>query len=477
MNVIDFKSSERDAGGKVVSTVPHPAPGATDTFRTALMFWREGRKIAHAAGPAAIARAIAQEGEQRFIQSIKSHLASRLFAETRLYGERFTIEQLIAMFLSALFDNERLRALARPAVMMAGRPVVFAGDQPDDALAVSRLQAAYDLAGLKGVELAFEPLGAAYWYARKLDREETVLVADFGGGTSDFSVLRFMRTDGALTARPLAHSGVGVAGDAFDYRIIDHVVAPKLGKGSFYRSFEKRLPIPAYYHAAFAQWHQLSWLKTPQTLGELRKLILSAEEPAMLEDLMAIIEHDLGFELYRAVGDLKAKLSTHEEARFAFCREGIEIEAPVTRKNFEMWIADDLAQDQRGNGCEHRASSAQGLRHRRRVLDRRHILRAGRARAVYAAFRRGESAYWRRVSVGRLRPRADRGGSRGALRAFNSGVSASRRRDGREDAIHKPVMMESPARRPAGKRDRGASASMRRWRSAPIFPEVRCTDR
>jgi hypothetical chaperone protein len=342
-NVIDAGSSERDAGGKVVSTVPHPSPGATDTFRTALMFWREGRKIAHAAGPAAIARAIAQEGEQRFIQSIKSHLASRLFAETRLYGERFTIERLIAMFLSALFDNERLRALARPAVMMAGRPVVFAGDQPDDALAVSRLQAAYDLAGLKGVELAFEPLGAAYWYARKLDREETVLVADFGGGTSDFSVLRFTRMDGALTARPLAHSGVGVAGDAFDYRIIDHVVAPKLGKGSFYRSFEKRLPIPAYYHAAFAQWHQLSWLKTPQTLGELRKLILSAEEPAMLADLMAIIEHDLGFELYRAVGDLKAKLSAHEEARFAFCREGIEIEALVTRKNFEMWIADDLA--------------------------------------------------------------------------------------------------------------------------------------
>ena len=331
------------ASGHVESLHWPSAFGATDTFRTALMFWREGRKIAHAAGPEAIARAIAQEGEQRFIQSIKTHLASRLFAETRLYGERFTIERLIAMFLSALFDNERLRALARPAVMMAGRPVVFAGDQPDDALAISRLQAAYDLAGLKGVEFAFEPLGAAYWYARKLDREETVLVADFGGGTSDFSVLRFAREDGALAARPLAHSGVGVAGDSFDFRIIDHVVAPKLGKGTSYRSFEKLLPIPAYFHAAFAQWHQLSWLKTTQTLGQLRKLILSAEEPAMLVDLLTLIEHDLGFELYRAVGDFKARLSAHGEARFQFSREGIEIDALVTRKNFEAWIADDLA--------------------------------------------------------------------------------------------------------------------------------------
>ncbi|VFU08324.1 Hsp70 family protein [Methylocella tundrae] len=331
--------------GHVESLTWPSAFGATDTFRTALMFWREGRKIAHAAGPSAIARAIAQEGEQRFIQSIKTYLASRLFSETRLYGERFTIERLIAVFLTALFDNDGLRGAggfsARPAVI-SGRPVVFAGETPDEALAVSRLRTAYDLAGVTGVELAFEPLGAAYWYARKLDREETVLVADFGGGTSDFSVLRFARQNDGLTAKPLAHSGVGVAGDTFDYRIIDHVVAPKLGKDTFYRSFEKRLPIPAYFHAAFAQWHQLSWLKTTQTLGELRKLIQSAEEPRRLEDLLILIEHDLGFELYRAVGDLKAKLSAHDEARFLFAREGIEIEADVSRKDFEGWIAEDL---------------------------------------------------------------------------------------------------------------------------------------
>ncbi len=331
------------AGGHVESLAWPTASGVTETFRTALMFWREGRKIAHAAGPEAIARAIAPEGEQRFIQSIKTHLASRLFTETRLYGERFTVERLVATFLSALFDHEGLPPAAQPLTVISGRPVVFAGDNPDEALAVERLKSAYALAGREKVELAFEPLGAAYWYARKLERDETVLVADFGGGTSDFSVLRFSREGGALAAQPLAHSGVGVAGDTFDYRIIDHVVAPKLGKGSLYRSFEKLLPIPAYYHASFAQWHQLSWLKTAQTLGELRKLILSAEEPAMLADLLTVIEHDLGFELYRAVGDLKAQLSDKEEARFVFAREGIDIETLVTRKNFESWIADDLA--------------------------------------------------------------------------------------------------------------------------------------
>ena len=52
------------------------------------------------------------------------------------------------------------------------------------------------------------------------------------------------RTEGA------AH--VLVAGDTFDYRIIEHAISPRLGKGTQYRSFGKLLPIPAHYHAAFA---------------------------------------------------------------------------------------------------------------------------------------------------------------------------------------------------------------------------------
>ncbi|WP_026605774.1 Hsp70 family protein [Methylocapsa acidiphila] len=330
------------ADGSVESLAWPSAFGQTDTFRTALMFWREGRAgVRHVAGPAAIARAINPEGDQRFIQSIKTHLASPLFTETRLYGERFTIERLVATFLARLFDHDALRA-GTPLAVAAGRPVVFAGERPDEALAVERLATAFAEAGMKSVEFAYEPLGAAYWHARKSAREEIVLVADFGGGTSDFSLLRFSRNAGRLEAQALAHDGVGVAGDSFDYRLIDHVVSPRLGKGTLYKSFDKRLPIPAYFHAAFAQWHQLSWLKSAQTLAELKKLTASAEAPRLLEDLTILIEQDLGFELYRAIGGLKASLSAAPEAHFTFAREGIEIEAEVTRKDFEAWIADDL---------------------------------------------------------------------------------------------------------------------------------------
>jgi hypothetical chaperone protein len=323
--------------GRVESRVWPAAEGATATFRTALTFWREGHEVAHVAGPAAIAKAEAPMGEQRFVQSLKTHLASRAFSDTRLYGKRFTIEALVSTFLGDLMAG------GGGGPIVAGRPVVFAGKVADEELAVMRLRAAYALAGMRDVDLAYEPLGAAYWYARDLKRDETVLVADFGGGTSDFSVMRFTRERGRLEAAPLAHSGVGIAGDTFDYRIIDHAVAPLLGKGATYKSFEKDLPIPAYVHAAFSQWHQLSWLKSGTILADLRKLAAASARGAELEALATIVEMDMGLALYRAVGETKARLSVADHARLRFAGWGVEIEAEVTRDDFESWVADDLA--------------------------------------------------------------------------------------------------------------------------------------
>ena len=336
------------ADGDTVTSVSWPSvAGLTEVFRTALFFWSEGRapraEIRHVAGPAALDRALAGTGEGRLIQSIKTYLASTTLRETRLFGQRFTVEELVATFLRRLAADGSAdpRALAVPVV--AGRPVVFAGERPNDALAVERLGTAYRLAGFGDVEFAYEPLGAAYWYARGLKRDETVLVADFGGGTSDFSVIHFTRTPDGPRAEPLGHAGVGIAGDTFDYRLVDHLIAPKLGKGSLYRSFDKRLPFPAYVHAAFAQWHQLSWLKTPQTMRELRMLASASEVPDAIEKLIAFLDLDLGFELYQAIGALKARLSETEAADFVLSSHGIELSARVSRADFEHFIADDLS--------------------------------------------------------------------------------------------------------------------------------------
>lgn len=332
------------ADGSVVTRSFATRQGAVDAYRSALMFWREGRppetRIAHVSGPDALDMALGMTSEHRFLQSLKTHLSSRAFQETRLFGKLFRLEDLIGVFLGDLTDG--LEDAAR-LPLISGRPVVFAGERPDEELALGRLGASYARAGMEQVDFAYEPLGAAYWYARDLTTPQTMLVADFGGGTSDFSVMRFEPGQrGGLEAIPLSHAGVGVAGDTFDYRIIEHAVSPALGKGTEYRSFGKLLPVPAHYHAAFAQWHKLSLMKSRETMAELNALIREAVEPGKLEDLLTVIEYDLGYELYRAVSAAKIALSEHDETVLRFVQMGVTIETPIRRSDFEDWIAEDV---------------------------------------------------------------------------------------------------------------------------------------
>jgi hypothetical chaperone protein len=347
---IDFGTSNSvvalaAADGSVATRSFPTRQGAVDAYRSSLTFWREGRppqaRILHVSGPDALDRALDLAGEHRLLQSLKTHLSSRAFQETRLFGRLYRLEDLIAVFLRDL--SAGLDA-GGETPLVSGRPVVFAGERPDEELALGRLARAYAEAGMPHIRFAYEPLGAAYWYARDLDRAQTMLVADFGGGTSDFSVMRFEpRPSGGLEAIPLSHAGVGVAGDSFDYRIIEHAVSPSLGKGTQYRSFGKLLPIPAHYHAAFAQWHRLSLMKSRETLAELKALIRDAVEPGKLEDLLTVIEYDLGYELHRAVSAAKVALSSRDETVLRFDRMGVVIERTITRDAFDGWIAQDVA--------------------------------------------------------------------------------------------------------------------------------------
>jgi hypothetical chaperone protein len=331
-----------DATGKIAVRRFITPAGPVEAYRSALLFFREGRppnaQIKHVSGPTALDRALDVDGDHRFLQSLKTYLASPLFQDTRLFGKKFLIEDLIGLFLADILPEE-LRS--RPIV--SGRPVVFAGERASEELAMERLGAAYRNAGVATVDFAYEPFGAAYSYGRALTRPETVLVADFGGGTSDFSVMRFDPGGGRLRAEALSHAGVGVAGDSFDFRIIDNLISPRLGKNSAYRSFGKLLPMPARYYAAFAQWHKLSLLKGAGAMTELRRLTRDAERPDQIENLIEIIDLDLGYELYLAVSKLKAQLSDRDRAPFRFSAAGIEIEAEATRADFELWIADDIA--------------------------------------------------------------------------------------------------------------------------------------
>jgi hypothetical chaperone protein len=272
--------------------------------------------------------------------SMKSYLAQRSFAETRIFGRAYGLEALVAMFLRELLSP--LGEAAAGARVVVGRPVRFAGELADDDLGERRLRAGFAAAGLPEVEVALEPAAAGHRFAAGLDRPATVLVADFGGGTSDFSVLRF---DPGPPRRvtPLSHAGVGIAGDAFDYRIIDRLVSPLLGKGDSYRVMGKPLPVPPAWYSSFARWHMLSMMRAPRTLRDIAEVARTADHPERLQALVTLIEEDAGYALYRAVSGVKAALSGAEEAVLRFRHAGFAIEAPVRRAEFEAWIAPEIA--------------------------------------------------------------------------------------------------------------------------------------
>jgi hypothetical chaperone protein len=199
-------------------------------------------------------------------------------------------------------------------------------------------------AGFRDVRFEYEPIGAARHYERGLAHDELLLIGDFGGGTSDFSLLRVGPGRAGGAGSILGNDGVDVAGDAFDGRIVRHCVAPLLGRGAeFVSCFGRRLPVPDWLYAHLERWHHVSMLKSRRTLQLLLDLRREAVEPALLDRLLRLVENDLGFVLHRATEQTKRALSAASSARFRIEHDVLEIDAAVSRADFESWIAPELA--------------------------------------------------------------------------------------------------------------------------------------
>jgi hypothetical chaperone protein len=328
----------------------------TETSRSILFFESTeetgGTEAALSVGNDAIRRYLAAAGNGRLIQSLKSFLADRTFQTTEIMGERYTLGDLIAPILIALREAAERQFGALPARIVVGRPVHFSGadSAADDQAACARLDVAVRRAGWDEVLFEYEPVAAAYDYAARIARDELVLIADFGGGTSDFSLLRLRPRRGAESCsyEILGNDGVALAGDAFDGRVMHHVVAPALGRGSRYRSpYGMILPAPTWPYARLERWHHLSFLRAGATMYRLRALERESLEPEKIAALIHIIDNDLGYYVFRAVEQAKRALSELESAEFGFADGRFVIERAVARTEFESWIASQLAEIQR----------------------------------------------------------------------------------------------------------------------------------
>lgn len=359
-----------------VELVQFPAAKtATESFRSVLYLEQQNGRVVSSTGPQAIEHYLNAEMPGRLIQSLKSYLPSRTLTGTEVFGRRYTLEDLIARILTDLrlgLEKHLGGPIPADASVTVGRPVRFvsAENDMDDAYATERLRAAFAQAGFPSVTFELEPIAAAFAYEASLDHDETILIGDFGGGTSDFSLLPVGPSfRGAREI--LGNSGLGLAGDAFDARIVRKLVSPALGADTLEKTYDnpfappvpKRFPgraavlppqrelkiipaVPAWIYANLERWHYLSFLKTRNVTEILKAARARAEEPEKVASLITLIEEDLGYQLHQAVQRLKIDLSRQERAEFQFPEldptGSRGMRTRVNRADFEGWIGVEL---------------------------------------------------------------------------------------------------------------------------------------
>jgi hypothetical chaperone protein len=339
-----------DSGDVKLAQFPQMG-GITDAYRSLLYLEQErerGIKVIKSwTGPEGIERYLAAETKGRLIQSLKSFLSSRTLRSTDVFGRRLTLEDLIARVLRDLREKAELQFGTAIKSAVVGRPVHFVGaeTEADDTYAENRLKSAFQLAGYESVEFELEPVAAAHYYESTLDHDELILIGDFGGGTSDFSLVRVgpaIRKRGRSPGDLLGNAGIGVAGDAFDAKIIKHLVSPALGAGSNIRSMHKILPVAGWVYAKLERWHHLSLLRTKDVMDMLKSTHAQALEPEKIAALMHLIREDLGYQLHQAVQKIKCDLSENDRSTFRFSDGFINLAAKVERASFEKWISEEL---------------------------------------------------------------------------------------------------------------------------------------
>lgn len=342
-------------------------PGHT-TMPTAVFYFVEGPELdgpPRAFGRAAVA-AYVDGLDGRLMRSMKSILGSNLIDQTTDVGGGRGVKYLdiVAGYLKHLKRRAEAKVGAPIGRAVLGRPVFFVDDDPvRDAQAQSALETAARQVGFDDVQFQYEPIAAAFDYERSASREQVVLVADIGGGTSDFSVVRVgpQRIDVLdRKADILANHGVHVAGTDFDRRVELAAILPAYGYGAMGPSVAgapaREVPSGVYFD--LATWHLINTVYGPGRVAELRSMRGFYGEPKHHERLMVVVNERLGHELMARAEQAKIDVADGGDARIDLSHTERHLAAALTEQQAADAIEADIA---RIVGAAHDAAAQAGL--------------------------------------------------------------------------------------------------------------------
>ncbi len=281
-------------------------------------------------------------GDGRLMRSIKSVLGTALFADTtRVKREALAFSDILGFFVAEL--KARAEAGLGEAVdqVVCGRPVRFVDDDDAaDALAQRQLEAAVRAQGYRHVEFQFEPIAAALDYEQQVTGEELALVADIGGGTSDFTVIRVSPERARSSDRKadiLATAGVHLGGTDFDRLLSLKKIMPLIGYGTETADGKRPLPSAPYYD--LATWHRINRLYNARSIAELRSTVREAKFPELAAMMLAIVEDRQGHRLASRVEEAKIALSEAPQTEFRFFTRDVALDSIVALDDLHQAIA------------------------------------------------------------------------------------------------------------------------------------------
>ncbi len=307
------------------------------TLPSAVFFNAEDEQVSY--GRAALANYLAGY-EGRLMRSLKSLLGTGLIdGQTEVLGRALPFRMLLGQFIGELKRRAETASGQTFQHAVIGRPVFFVdGNEKADRLAEQTLSDIAGAAGFRQVAFQFEPIAAAFDYESRIDREEIVLVADIGGGTSDFTLIRVSPQRALRVDRRsdiLASGGVHIGGTDFDKYLSLSSVMPLLGLGS---QLNNDSEVPSSYYFNLATWHTINLAYTQKTWLQLKDIYRDARDKPKLDRLLDVIRERSGHWLAIQVEEGKIALSQAESAILNLDRLAPRETLTITRDAFDASI-------------------------------------------------------------------------------------------------------------------------------------------
>ncbi|TKC06750.1 Hsp70 family protein [Pedobacter polaris] len=298
-------------------------------------------------GENAISSYLSDNMQGRFIKSIKQILSRSSFIETRIQNKRYNASDLVALILKEL--KERADKIigydCKKAVI--GRPVFFDDDNTmKDTLAQTRLNKAAQNAGFTEVRFQFEPIGAAFAYEKTIQKRESVLVADLGGGTTDFTYLILDPTKVSSKDRKedmMANGGIYVGGDSFDSAFMWEKGTPYFGKNTIYETTPgKPLLVPKSLFANICSWDKMNFFNGIRIKKDIEDYYYYSGNDPQFKNLITLIDNNLGYSIFQSIEKTKIALSNFDKTNFHYNKMGIKINEEIAIATYSSIIQKDI---------------------------------------------------------------------------------------------------------------------------------------